>query len=287
MALAGRRDLAALTVAAEHHGAQPFGMMHQHLERDSPAHRIAHHPCPPDLQMVEQGDGVGAHVRKPVFGGIVRLVAMAMAARVVSDHAPSPRQPLEHPGLDPMLVRARAEAVDHQHRRAVALIEVVNLYAVGIEEGHRDDSSPRLTAPHLIIRAASSRQPSRRLAQARAIAAKSRWTAIPPTPDTRCHSKPTSSACIFRSSRRFSAHWGGFRRKPRRAATPRYGSPKSPGPTLSLLWRRARWRPRASIWRPAWCRSRFARPAFSRWRRWRSTSFLEAARSPASVSPAR
>src|SRR5512146_3467861 len=89
--------------------------------------------------MVEQGDGVGAHVRKPVAGRVVRLVAMAVAARVVGDDAPSPCEPRDHPGPDPMLVGAGAEAVNQEHGRAVALVQVMNLYPVGIEEGHRDD----------------------------------------------------------------------------------------------------------------------------------------------------
>src|SRR5262249_28007865 len=86
-------------------------------------------------------------VREPVARGIMRLVAMTVAPRVVRDNAPSAREPLDHPGLDPMLLRAGAEAVDHQHRRAMARVEVMNFYAVGIEGGHRDKALPRARRP--------------------------------------------------------------------------------------------------------------------------------------------
>jgi hypothetical protein len=90
--------------------------------------------------MVEQADCVGTHFRKPIHGRVVRLVAMSVAARVVGDNAASARDPLNHPSLHPMLFRAGAEAMDHQHRDAVAMFHVMNFYAIGIKEGHRGAS---------------------------------------------------------------------------------------------------------------------------------------------------
>ena len=115
-------------------------MMHQHLEDDSTAHRIAHYPSLRKLQVVQQCDRVGAHMREPIVGDVVRLVAMPMTAHVVSDDAPSPREPRDHPGLYPILLGARTEAMNQEHGRAVALVEVVNPYAVGMEEGHRGNN---------------------------------------------------------------------------------------------------------------------------------------------------
>src|ERR1700730_4174289 len=207
-------------------------MGHQHFERGPAAHRIAHHAGARDLQMVEQADSVGTHVRKSVQACVVRLVAMPVAACVVSDNPPAPREPLDHPGLYPMLVRAGAETVNHEHRRAAALVQVMNFYAVGIKKRHRAGSFATLCFGSLY----NSTPPRQQFPAACAGARDSGKIALDrnfTTPDTRCHSKPTSSDCIFRSSRRSSARWETFRAWPRRTATPRYGSPRSPGPTLS------------------------------------------------------
>ena len=106
-------------------------MAREDLRQHGAAHRIAVDVRLRDLEVIHQLDDVLRHLRS-VLAGVVRLVALAVAARVDRDHAMARGQRLRNPGLDPLALGVGGVAVDEDHRRAArAELEVVNLRAVG------------------------------------------------------------------------------------------------------------------------------------------------------------
>src|SRR5262245_11721140 len=85
-----------------------------------------------DLEVIEQTNGVLGH-RQAILLGVVWLLAAAVAAAIQRDDLVLFRQLLAH-GL-PLRLDVDGEAVDQEHRLTVflALDDVVNLDASGVE----------------------------------------------------------------------------------------------------------------------------------------------------------
>ncbi len=108
-----------------------------------------------DVQMVEQAARVFGHGRGAIFGGVIELLALAVAPSVHGDDAePGAVQRLDPIGVAPVDGAVRGKAVDEQDRIAGALIDIGDGHTIGVETLH----SCRLA----VVRRLASVMPMRR-----------------------------------------------------------------------------------------------------------------------------
>ncbi len=74
-------------------------------------------------EMIDQRHDIFGHFRRVIGGGLVELAGLAVAAIIERDHAAAGARQLGDPArIDPVHLRVRAEAVNQDDRRGMALI---------------------------------------------------------------------------------------------------------------------------------------------------------------------
>ena len=139
--------------ADKRHAEQAIGIDRDQPARDGRAKRVADDVRALDLEVIEQPDHVLGELVAVRFR-IVRLAALAVGAQVHRDRSVIPGDRREYAVGDEVPIERARVAVEHDHRRSGALLDVADLHAVRIEkpirrrrwlgDGHRCDRQQRL-----------------------------------------------------------------------------------------------------------------------------------------------
>ena len=97
------------------------------------SHRVAHHVCFPDFQVIKQTDRIFYHIHS-VRIPIMRLVALSVASIVDGDHLESVRKTFDDAGHNPLVLNVDGETVDEQHRLSLAFHDVVDFHSGGVKK---------------------------------------------------------------------------------------------------------------------------------------------------------
>jgi hypothetical protein len=129
-------ERAAPADASERDASQAAGVIEHRLHADASSHRVPQVVGHPDVEMVEQPAHVGGHDVHRVGGGVVGLVAGAVATAVEThDAKPGLGQRLLPACSDPVQLIVGGEAVHEDDGRAIlrSMQLVVQSDAVAVE----------------------------------------------------------------------------------------------------------------------------------------------------------
>ena len=123
-------------VADERDAREAIGIGRDQPAGEDRAERVADDVRALDLQVIEKPHDILRELVAVRFR-IVRLAALAVAAQIHRDGAMVLRDRREHAVGNEVPIERAGVAVQHDHRRPRALLDITNLHAVRVEESIR------------------------------------------------------------------------------------------------------------------------------------------------------